>query len=161
MTERYDRVWRGETTSVTLRQQAPDLYRDLIEQWGRETGCGSGAGHGDLRQIECCRSDHLAHAAEIRDHIHLVSMGGFNAFDEFNKQMNEAFRSLYQRIDSAVVETIRSARITPAGIDLDNEGLTRPSSTWTFMINDNPKGSVLDQMTQGVARMVKGWKRGN
>ena len=88
-------------------------------------------------------------------------MGGFNAFDAFNKQMNEAFRSLYQRVDSAVVATIRAARITATGIDLDNEGLTRPSSTWTFMISDNPKGSVLDQMTQGVARMVRGWKRRN
>jgi preprotein translocase subunit SecA len=158
--ERYDRVWRGETTSVTLREQAPDLYRDLVEQWGEKLVAEVERAT-ELRQIEGCWSDHLAHAAEIRDHIHLVSMGGFNAFDEFNKQMNEAFRSLYQRIDSAVVETIRSARITPAGIDLDNEGLARPSSTWTFMINDNPKGSVLDQMTQGVARMVKGWKRGN
>jgi preprotein translocase subunit SecA len=158
--ERYDRLLRGATTPVTLREQAPDLYRNLVQRWGEQL-IAEVERATELRHIECCWSDHLAHAAEIRDGIHLVSMGGFNAFDEFNKQMNEAFRSLYKRVDSAVVATIRTARITTAGIDLDNEGLTRPSSTWTFMINDNPKGSVLDQMTQGVARMVKGWKRGN
>ena len=141
-----------------MREQAPDLFHDLVEKWG-EPLIVEAERAAELCHIERCWSDHLNHAAEIREGIHLVSMGGFNAFDEFNRQMNQAFRSLNQRIDAAVVATMRSAKITANGIDLENEGLTRPSSTWTFMINDNPKGSVLDQLTQGIARMVRGLQR--
>jgi preprotein translocase subunit SecA len=157
---RYDRLLRGETSPATTREQAPEFYRELIDRWG-EPLIVDVERVVELRHIERCWSEHLAHAAEIRDNIHLVSMGGFNAFDEFNRQMNIAFRSLKEQIESSTIETMRTARITAAGIDLQNEGLNRPSSTWTFMINDNPKGSVLDQLTKGIARMVKGSKRGN
>jgi preprotein translocase subunit SecA len=152
--QRCHRLLRGEATPMSLLEQAPGLYRDLVARWG-ETLIASVERTVELRHVERIWSDHLVHAAEIRDHIHLVSMGGFNAFDEFNRQMNVAFRSLHQEIASAVVTTMQTAEITNQGIDLDREGLRRPSSTWTFMINDSPKGSVLDQLTQGIMRKVK------
>jgi len=35
--------------------------------------------------------------------------------------------------------------ITVAGADLDAAGLKRPSATWTYLVQDNPFGTVLDR----------------
>jgi len=108
-----------------------------------------------LRQIDQCWSDHLAHVAEVREGIHLLSMGGLNAFDAFNRQINEAFSDLSRRIDEGVLETLRTVRINADGVDLTEEGLFGPSSTWTYMIDDNPMGDVFDRLTRGIKRFVK------
>ena len=108
-----------------------------------------------LCQLDRCWSDHLAHVAEMRESIHLVSMGGFNAFDEFHRRINEAFRDLSNRIDEEALAAIRTACITADGVDLNQEGLLGPSSTWTYMINDNPTGDVLDRLSRAVRRLMK------
>lgn len=138
------------------RDAFPEFYRALVAQWG-EAHINDIETRVALRHIERCWSDHLEHAAQIRDNIHLVSLGGFNAFDEFNREMNREFRLLNQTIRDHVTKTMKTATITSDGIDLDHEGLKAPSSTWTYMITDNPKGGVLDQLTKGIGRLVKGW----
>ena len=85
-----------------------------------------------------------------------MSMGGLNAFDEFNRQINTAFRDVLQRIDAEVVATCETVCITADGVDLEKEGLTGPSSTWTYMINDNPMGDVFDRLLRGIRRVVEG-----
>jgi preprotein translocase subunit SecA len=106
-------------------------------------------------QINRCWSDHLEHMAEIREGIHLVSIGGLNAFDEFNRQVNAAFRELSRRIDDEVLATLRTAEITADGVDLKKVGLLGPSSTWTYMINDNPTGDILQRLLRGLKRLVR------
>ena len=66
-----------------------------------------------LCQIDRCWSDHLSHVAEIREGIHLVSIGGLNAFDEFNRQVNAAFRDLSRHIEDEVLATLRTVRDHP------------------------------------------------
>jgi len=83
-----------------------------------------------------------------------MSMGGLNAFDEFNRQINVTFRELLGRIDEQVLASLRAANITADGVDLKREGLIGPSSTWTYMINDNPMGDVLERLTRGIKRMM-------
>ncbi len=94
--------------------------------------------------------------SEIRNSIHLASIGGFNAFDEFNRRVNESFRGFHQRVRLKVAESFRHARINDEGIDMDREGLVGPSSTWTYMINDNPLGEVFDRLTNGLKKMLFG-----
>jgi hypothetical protein len=55
---------------------------------------------------------------------------------------------LQQIIEDRIVETFTSVEITDAGIDLENAGLNRPSSTWTYLINDRAM-SDLHQMLFG------------
>ncbi len=61
---------------------------------------------------------------------------------------------MLERIDHQIVRTFRSAKITASGIDLDAEGLRGPSSTWTYLINDNPFGDVLQRLFRGLVRKV-------
>ena len=41
-------------------------------------------------------------------------------------------------MDRDIVETLRTATVTSKGIDLERAGLKGPSSTWTYLINDDP-----------------------
>jgi preprotein translocase subunit SecA len=43
---------------------------------------------------------------------------------------------LHQAIEDRIVETFATAKITADGIGLDQAGLRGPSSTWTYLIND-------------------------
>ncbi len=152
---RDDLIERATVPTYT-RDVVPEFYRDLATRWG-EPRINEIESRVALRHIERCWSEHLDHAGEIRDNIHLVSLGGFNAFDEFNREMNREFRLLNKTIAERIVQTMKTATITADGIDLEKEGLKAPSSTWTYMITDNPKGGVLNQLTKGIVRLVKGW----
>ena len=69
--------------------------------------------------------------------------------------MNLEFQAFLSLIDQKVVETMTTATIAEDGIDLQQEGLTGPASTWTFMINDNPRGAILNQIIRGVVDRLK------
>jgi preprotein translocase subunit SecA len=61
---------------------------------------------------------------------------------------------LLKRIDDEVVTTFNTVEITADGIDLDREGLLGPSSTWTYMINDQPIGDVFERISRSVKRLL-------
>jgi len=58
-------------------------------------------------------------------------------------------------LTEGVLETLRTVHIDSGGVDLTEEGRFGPSSTWTYMIDDNPMGDVFDRLTRGIKRFVK------
>ena len=98
-----------------------------------------------LFHVDRCWAAHLARVTEVREGIHLFSVGGFNPLDEFHKMIAAAFRELRQEIDDEIVETFESAEITENAIDMEAEGLTGPSATWTYLVSDNPFGNWLER----------------
>jgi preprotein translocase subunit SecA len=76
-----------------------------------------------------------------RDEVHLVQMGGRDPFTEFCLRAGAAFEALLVRIDDTIVETFERITVTADGVDWEREGLRRPSSTWTYLVNDNVFGS--------------------
>ena len=52
--------------------------------------------------------DHLALAADLREGIHLVSLGGKDPLTEFTLQMDQAFQQLEPAIDEAVLDGAQS-----------------------------------------------------
>jgi preprotein translocase subunit SecA len=137
-----------------LKEIDPELYEKLAAMCPVQT-LATVERQVTLCVIDRCWSDHLARVAEIRDGIHLISLGGLDAFDEFNRQINAAFREFWKQIDDQVLATLRAVKVTSAGIDLKNEGLLGPSSTWTYMINDNPAGDILQRLLSGMKRMFE------
>ena len=83
-------------------------------------------------------SEHLGRIADLREGIHLLRVGGRDPLTEFTHSVVELFREMRERIDDDVLHTLRSAEIGEDGIDLDREGLRGPSSTWTYLVNDDP-----------------------
>ncbi len=154
MHERRKNLLAGGDFPSLLRDNEPELYEKLVGEFG-ESVVRDVERQITLCQIDRCWSEHLSQVAEIREGIHLVSIGGLNAFDEFNRQVNAAFRELSRRIEEEVLASLRTVRITADGIDLAREGLLGPSSTWTYMINDNPTGDILQRLLRGLRRLVK------
>lgn len=138
-----------------VRDREPEFFDKLCVEFGEEVVLRAER-QVTLCLIDRCWSDYLSHVAEIREGIHLVSIGGLDAFNEFNRQLNVSFREFQQRLESEVIATMHTVRITPAGVDLQAAGLLGPSSTWTYLINDNPMGDILQRLMRGLKRLVTG-----
>ncbi len=57
---------------------------------------------------------------------------------EFQKRIIEAYDDHRKDLDAEIVATFERVAVGPEGIDLDGEGLKAPSSTWTYLISDDP-----------------------
>lgn len=83
-------------------------------------------------------SDYLAHLADVRESIHLRALGRENPLDEYHRIAVEAFTTVSEKAVESAVSTFETVEITAEGIDLGEAGLRRPTSTWTYMVHDNP-----------------------
>jgi preprotein translocase subunit SecA len=94
-----------------------------------------------LFHIDRCWADHLALLADVRESIHIVSLGGKEPLHEFQARAADAFAEMEKQVERAVVKTLRQLIKTPPGpIDLQAAGLKGPSSTWTYLVNEDQFG---------------------
>jgi preprotein translocase subunit SecA len=91
-------------------------------------------------------ADFLEEAAQIREGIHLVQLGGKIPLNEFHEKVSIIFQDLQSRIDQEIIETLGRIEIKAGGMDLEKEGLKGPSATWTYMINDTPFENQLEMI---------------
>jgi preprotein translocase subunit SecA len=131
--------------------QAPERRRALAAQVGdeavRETERTV-----MLFQFDRAWRDHLALAADIREGIHLVSLGGQDPLTRFTTEIKHAFRGLGDAIDSAVLDALAVVRVIDGRIDLEGLGIRGPSSTWTYLVNDDPFRNQIGMMLTGPGR---------
>ncbi len=106
-------------------------------------------------------ADHLAALADIREGIHLRSLGhGHNPFimsldplTEFHAEAVKLFTRLLDDVeDQPPPRRSRPPTITAEGIGLDAAGLKRPSATWTYLVQDNPFGTDFDRALRRLVR---------
>ena len=64
-------------------------------------------------------------------------------FVALQSQVIAAFADLRARIEDAVAHSFETVEVTAAGVDLDACGLSGPSSTWTYVVQENPYGDLL------------------
>lgn len=153
MQQQRQRILDGSERTSLLAQADQSLYDTLVQRYGQQV-VHDAERTVAIHHIDDCWADHLQVCSEVRNSIYLASMGGLNALDEFNKQVNASFRGYNQRVSEKVANSFRHARIFDDGIDMEQEGLVGPSSTWTYMINDNPMGEVMDRLTRGLKKAV-------
>ncbi|MET0703954.1 MAG: accessory Sec system translocase SecA2 [Mycobacterium sp.] len=120
-----------------LKELAPTRYEELSEKLSED----------QLERI--CRlimlyhldrgwADHQAYLSDIRESIHLRALGRQNPLDEFHRMAVDAFASLAADAIEAAQQTFETADLAEDGLDLDLSRLARPTSTWTYMVHDNP-----------------------
>ena len=102
-----------------------------------------------LGHIDRAWSEYLSFVAELREGIHLVGLGGQDPLSRFKVQAAEAFRAMEDEVEASVRAALPD--VTPG---LDAEGLSvldvkGPSSTWTYLINDDPFRNQLSAMLTG------------
>jgi preprotein translocase subunit SecA len=135
--ERRDTLLRTPTAHQELAERASDRYEEIVDDLGEEK----------LEKI--CRlimlyhldrgwADHLAYLADIRESINLRALGNQTPIDEFHRMAVDAFASLAADAIEAAQQTFETAPSIEDEPGVDLSKLARPTSTWTYMVHDNP-----------------------
>jgi preprotein translocase subunit SecA len=143
-------ILNGDEVSDTW-QRAPARRRALADEVGEDAVCQAERTV-MLLQIDRAWRSHLALAADLREGIHLVALGGQDPLTHFTKELALAFRRLEDAIQEAVLEALQVVRVSDGRIDLEGIGIKGPSSTWTYLINDNPFRNQIASMLTGPGR---------
>ena len=122
-----------------LEEKAPEQYTKLSSLLGNDR-LRKIEKQITLHEIDRCWAEHLALVADIREGIHLTSVGGQSPVGEFLKIVDREFLKLEQKINEAILNAFRALPISEAGVDLDRQGIRGPSSTWTYLITDSQFG---------------------
>jgi len=130
-----------------LAERAKERYAELLPAVGEEL-LQQVEQQITLCQIDRCWAEYLVRIVDIRENIHLMVLANQDPLDEFHKMVGREFAELNSRIDDEIVKAFLPAKITRDGIDLESEGLRGPASTWTYLINDNPFGDVLQRRSK-------------
>jgi preprotein translocase subunit SecA len=140
LVERRNNLLATPTAREELQERSSERYDELSETLSEE-------------QLErTCRlimlyhldrgwADHQAYLADIRESIHLRALGRQNPLDEFHRLAVDAFGSLASNAVEAAQQTFETADLVEGGeedLGLDLSKLARPTSTWTYMVHDNP-----------------------
>ena len=91
-----------------------------------------------LACIDRAWRDHLGRVADVREGIHLVRLGGQDPLTHFTSEAIKAFTAIEEAIDEDVLGALDKVRVSGGELDLSGTGLKAPSSTWTYLINDDP-----------------------
>ena len=135
--DRRNTLLRTATAREELAELAPDRYDELSKEISEdrlETICRQIM----LYHLDRGWADHLAYLADIRESIHLRALGRQNPLDEFHRLAVDAFASLAADAIEAAQQTFETANVIEEEQGLDLSKLARPTSTWTYMVNDNP-----------------------
>ncbi len=137
LVERRDTLLRTPTARDELEERSPKRYAELSEELSEErleTICRLIM----LYHLDRGWADHLAYLADIRESIHLRALGRQNPLDEFHRMAVDAFASLAADAIEAAQQTFETAASIEDEPGVDLSKLARPTSTWTYMVHDNP-----------------------
>ena len=126
----------GEDTPFT---PSAEILQAGIARFGREA-FDRLARRAALFHIDKAWADHLAWLADLREGIHLVSLGRKEPLHEFQKAATDSFLELEGRICGSIEESLQSLISREGPVDLEAEGLKGPSSTWTYLVNEDQFG---------------------
>ena len=92
-------------------------------------------------------ADHLANLAELREGIHWRSWGGREPFFEFVRDSEEMFQNLQERLDS---------------LESGEEPIPafERGATWTYLVSDQPFGSIGDRLLSAMRERLRERLRG-
>ncbi len=115
-----------------------------------------------LDRIDDAWADHLATVAEIREGIHLHSVGGggflthsLEPIDAFSRMLEQAFAGLAERLERELDEELRLARERGGG-QLARSPSRRPAATWTYLVSDDPFASLAQNVVHRIRRLLVG-----
>ena len=135
--DRREKLLRTATAREELAERSPKRYEELEEEIGEER-LETIARQIMLYHLDRGWADHQAYLSDIRESIHLRALGRQNPLDEFHRMAVDAFGSLAADAIEAAQQTFETSNVLEDEQGLDLSKLARPTSTWTYMIHDNP-----------------------
>lgn len=107
-----------------------------------------------LFELDALWSDHLALLSEQRAAIHLRALGRQNPLDEFRRETIRAFEGFLDDAHAAALETVESLEVADGRVDLEAAGIRRGSTTWTYVVDENPFGNQTDQIVKWLLKKM-------
>ncbi|TDE39444.1 accessory Sec system translocase SecA2 [Actinomadura sp. 6K520] len=151
-----DAVLHGDAADRAMAAEAAGRHAELTGIAGADA-VAAAARQIVLYQLDRCWAEHLAYLADLREGIHLRSLGrGLDPLVEFNREAVPAGKRLLGDARKRSIAAFEALTASADGIDLDSAGLKRPSATWTYLVHDNPFGSLDERALRGLINMFKG-----
>jgi preprotein translocase subunit SecA len=150
-----EQVLRADGALSALARQCPERMAELGQ--GTDAAVLAGAARQIvLFHLDRAWAEHLAFLADLREGINLRALArGTVPLNEFNKEAIRAFGDLLEEAAARSAQTFLTAPVTADGVDLEAIGLKRPTSTWTYLVHDNPFGTDIDRALRSAARRVR------
>ncbi len=153
-TLRNDILLSATDSSVFFEDNLPGRFNDLVSVFGREHVCRSEKLI-ILRLITDAWSEYLDNMSYIKDSIHIMKMSGKDPLYEYNKILVESFCELKNNINTRIDESLRSVRIDSNGPDTEALGLSKHSSTWTYIVSNQAEQLQLFPFLDSLAKAIK------
>ena len=134
-TWRHD-VLHGEAEGVCA-ERAAAAYSSLVGAVGPDA-VADAERRITLHVLDNAWAEHLAFIDEVREGIHLQRYGGREPISEFHRQIIHAFGPMLERVQDRTVEIFERLTVRDGAIDLAAAGLAGTTSTWTYLVDDNP-----------------------
>ncbi|SNR95231.1 preprotein translocase subunit SecA [Haloechinothrix alba] len=144
-----EEVLRGERATELLRSRCPQRFAELdavLDGAARDRVCREIL----LFHLDELWSRHLAVLADVRESIHLRALGRETPIDEFHRAAIPEFHAIYPEAERLAEATFAEITVEEGGADLAGAGVRRPTSTWTYVVHDNPFDSDAEQALKKV-----------
>lgn len=146
-------LWKYDGLADHHRREMHQRRREVL--FGRAPGVVDGEPMGErerritLIKMDDLWSDYLAAITELRAGIHWESWTGKDPLHTFLTRANAIFDEMLERIDEEVLEALE------AGDGTEVEDAFDRSATWTYLINDQPFGSLQERWARAVGTRIK------
>jgi preprotein translocase subunit SecA len=133
--QRRNDVLDDSTTLDFFKVNSEKKYNQMVMEIGKEKLLEISK-HISLFHIDYHWVQYLAEIADIKESIHFRRLGGQDPLFEFHKHSVKIFEKLQQDIELDMIQTFNEIDLNK-NPDLIFSGLKVPTSTWTYLINDN------------------------
>ncbi|BFH63661.1 accessory Sec system translocase SecA2 [Paenibacillus azoreducens] len=156
--------------SDMVEEQRRMLYEERLGILKGETPMSPSEQRVRLYYIDKFWADHLAYVSYIREGIHLTSLVNRNPIDEFHAQIIQAYEQIPAKINRESAKMLEKLRGSNDPAMWEKFGLKNPTSTRTYIINDqykeylqNPSswssGTIIAYWLRKILRPVFGWSK--
>jgi preprotein translocase subunit SecA len=152
--EHRDELLTTDLAATELAAQCQERWEELSDELDEKV-LEEAARQIMLYHLDQRWTEHLAFLADVRETIHLRALAKETPIDEFHRTAIPEFRKIPDEVSERAAETFKEIEIRADGVDLAEGGLRRPSSTWTYMVHDNPFDTDAEQALQRVRAMIK------
>jgi preprotein translocase subunit SecA len=128
-------LWKYEKLQEQQRRVLNEVRSERLE---------AGAPAEELNHIDNLWADYLAQIAELRDGLCWIALGGRDPFPDYLRSARDLFDELLRTVNdwSAGDEEIEHPPVTRG-------------ATWTYLIKDQPFGTMTERMFAGIQRRIK------
>lgn len=154
--------------SDMVEEQRRILYEERLGILKGETPMSPSEQRVRLFYIDELWADHLAYVSYIREGIHLESLASRNPIEEFHAQIIEAYEQIPAKINRESANMLARLRGSNDPAKWEEFGLKSPTSTRTYIINDQyiekkrsswTPGTVMAYWIRKILRPVFRWSK--